>query len=112
MTKEKALTKKIQLFCGENNILCFDVNVGKFALKNGGYFDVGLPAGFPDLLLLTSDGRTVFIEAKIKPNKPQINQVKFINELKKRNFSVYVIYSIEEFIEKFNSNFPVDTIFL
>ena len=108
MTKEKILTKKVQLIAGQNGITCFDVNVGKFQLKNGGFVNVGLPAGFPDLLLLTPDGRVIFIEAKIKPNKPQPAQIKFLNFLRANNHSAHVIYSVDDFLNLLNTGFKVD----
>lgn len=107
-TKEKNLTREVQAICGENNILCFDVNVGKFALKDGGYFDVGLPKGFPDLLLITQNGRVIFIEAKIKPNKLQPAQVHFLTELRNRNQPAFVIYSIDDFKFLLKNDFMPD----
>lgn len=105
MTKEKALTKNIQRILGEHNYLCFDVNVGKFALKNGGYVDVGLPKGFSDLLIFSPDGKTIFLEAKIKPNKPSPEQVNFIKNMRCRGFYADVIYSVEDLYVLLNGSF-------
>ena len=108
MTKEKYLTKQIQLLCGQNNIVCFDVNVGKFELKNGRYFDVGLPAGFPDLLLLTPDGRTIFIETKTETGILSPTQKQFLNFLRDNNHSAHVIYSLTDFKILLENDFKID----
>ena len=101
MTPEKILSKQIQAVCGENNIICFDVNVGGGQLITGSYFRSGLPRGFSDLLLFTSNGKTAFIETKIKPRKPTQEQINFINTMKKRGFIAGVVYDINDFINNY-----------
>lgn len=101
MTPEKILSKQIQAVCGENNIICFDVNVGAVQLITGSYFRTGLPRGFSDLLLFTSNGKTAFIETKIKPRKPTQEQINFINTMKKRGFIAGVVYDINDFINNY-----------
>lgn len=103
---EKRLTKEIQLICGsELGWMCFDVNVGKFQMKNGRWFDVGLPAGYPDLMILTNDGRVLFIEAKVNSNKPSAKQIHFINLLREKGFFADVIWSVEQFRELIKNGF-------
>lgn len=101
MTPEKILSKQIQAVCGENNIICFDVNVGGGQLITGSYFRTGLPRGVSDLLLFTSNGKTAFIETKIKPRKPTQEQINFINTMKKRGFIAGVVYDINDFINNY-----------
>lgn len=101
MTPEKILSKQIQAVCGENNIICFDVNVGGGQLITGSYFRTGLPRGFSDLLLFTSNGKTAFIETKIKHRKPTQEQINFINTMKKRGFIAGVVYDINDFINNY-----------
>jgi hypothetical protein len=101
MIPEKILSKQIQAVCGENNIICFDVNVGGGQLITGSYFRTGLPRGFSDLLLFTSNGKTAFIETKIKPRKPTQEQINFINTMKKRGFIAGVVYDINDFINNY-----------
>lgn len=101
MTPEKILTKHIQAICGENNIICFDVNVGRVALLTGGYFNTGLPVGFSDLLIFYGDGKVAFLEAKIKPNKPSKAQLDFIRLMRSRGYIAGVVYSVEQFITEY-----------
>ena len=98
MTQEHALMNQIKLWCGEHNFLCFHANVGKVRKSDGTWFDTGLPKGFPDLIVFTTNGRIAFVETKIKPRHPSIDQIKFINELKSRKFLATVCYSLDEFI--------------
>ena len=100
MTPEKLLSKQIQAVCGDNDIICFDVNVGGGQLIKGTYFRTGLPRGFPDLLLF-NNGKTAFIETKIKPRKPTTDQINFINTMKKRGFIAGVVYDINDFITQY-----------
>lgn len=102
MTPEQVLDKEIMLWCGQHNWLCFHTNVGKIKFydpKMGKerFFDTGLPKGWPDLLILTNDGNTIFCETKIHPRKPTLDQVKMIDLLNERGFLAFVCYSLEEF---------------
>jgi hypothetical protein len=100
MTAEHRLQQQIKLWCGERNVLCFRTNSGKVPLTDGRWFDTGLPVGFPDLFLLTTKGDCIFVETKIKPRKPTEEQERFLAEARSRGFQAFVIYTIEEFIEK------------
>lgn len=100
MTPEQYLDKQIMLYCGGRNWLCFHANVGNVLTANGTYFRTGLPVGFPDLLILTDTGKTIFCETKIHPRKPTVDQVNFINNLVSRGFTAFVAYSLDEFIKK------------
>ena len=104
MTPEQVLDKKIMLWCGQHNWLCFHTNVGKIKFwdKTQGkerWFDTGLPVGWLDLLILTDKGQVIFCETKIHPRKPTKEQLNTIDVLVKRGFLAFVCYSIEQFIE-------------
>lgn len=98
MTPEQALDKQIMLYCGQRNWLCFHINVGGGKLANGTFFQTGVPKGWPDLTIITDDGRVIFCETKIHPRKPTQNQLNFIAELNKRKFTAFVAYTLDEFI--------------
>lgn len=103
-TLETRLSKEIRLWCGQNNWLVWHCNVGGGKLENGSYFSTGLPRGFPDLLILTDKGQAIFCECKVHPNKPTLDQINFINNLKQRGFKAFVAYTLEEFIENARCN--------
>ena len=76
----------------------FRANVGKVRLADGRFFDTGLPRGFSDLFAV-KDGRICFIEVKVKPNKPTIEQIDFIEKMKLQGCTAGVVYSIQEAID-------------
>lgn len=98
MTPEHRLMNEIKLWCGEHNWLCIRLNVGTHKLADGSYFDTGIPKGFPDLMVLTDNNRTIFVETKVKPNKPSIDQLNVVETLKNRGFLAFVCYSLDEFV--------------
>lgn len=100
MTPEQLLDKKIMLYCGEHDWLCFHCNVGGSLMANGNYFRTGLPVGFPDLLIIKNDGQVAFCETKIHPRKPTQEQINFIQNLQNRGFKAFVAYSVDEFVDK------------
>lgn len=102
MTPEHRLMNEVRLWCGKHDMLCFRCNVGTYLLANGTYMDTGLPVGFPDLLVLTDKGEAVFVECKVKPNKPTKEQLEFLNNVKRRGFKGGVVYGIEDFINLVN----------
>ena len=99
-TPEQKLDKKIMIYCGEQGWLCFHANVGSVMTADGRIFRTGLPKGFPDLLILTQDGETIFCETKIHPRKPTQEQLNFIDILQKYHYNAFVCYSLDEFIAK------------
>lgn len=106
MTKEKILTKNIQLICGaELGWQCHDVNVGGGLMANGSYFKSGIPSGFPDLLIITNDGRVIFIEAKVGNNKPSEEQKNFIVWLRNNGHFADVVYNVQQFRDLIKNDF-------
>jgi hypothetical protein len=95
---ETDLMNNIRLFLSKNGFIVFRANVGKFQLKDGRWFDVGLPRGFSDLFAV-KDGKIYFLEIKVKPNKPSEEQLHFIEAMKKKGCYAKVIYDIEELKE-------------
>lgn len=104
-TPEQRLDKEIMLWCGQHDMLCFHLNVGKIKFYDNTqgkdrFFSTGLPEGWPDLLILTNNGKTIFCETKIHPRKPTTAQLNILDALSKRGFLAFVAYDIEEFISK------------
>ena len=82
------------------------INTGSVMTRDGRRFTTGTPKGFPDLFgVLPADQSRfgcavpVFIEAKVKPNKPTPEQVKFIDDMKAQGAVAGVCYSVDDFWE-------------
>jgi len=82
--------------CGKRGWVCFHFNPGKKHLIDNTWWNSGIPNGWPDLTILIGDGRTIFIETKIKPNKPSKNQIKMLKILRSKGFICEIIYNIDE----------------
>lgn len=94
---EKYLMNQIRLECAKRNWIVIRLNVGKFKLDDGRFFDTGIPKGFPDLMILTDFGKTFFIETKKHPNKPSKDQIRTINLLKSKGFNAEIVYNLNQF---------------
>lgn len=102
-TPEQRLTKQIMIWCGEHDILCHHLNVGKFKLSDGRYFNTGVPVGFPDLQII-GNGWVSYVETKIHPRKPTKEQLEWINTLNKRGIPSICVYTLDEFIDFLEKN--------
>ena len=96
--KEINIQNEIRLALNPYCII-FRANVGKVRMKDGRFFDTGLPKGFSDLFgIRRSDGKAVFIEVKNEKGKTSEYQDKFLNQMYKNNAIVGVARSPEEAI--------------
>ena len=85
------------------------INVGKFILKDGRFFSTGVEPGYPDLSgRRKSDGRAVYIECKVKPNKPTPEQMAFIEDARKDHCIAGVCYSVDEALKLVTAAETVD----
>ena len=82
----------------------YRVNVGRVKTEDGYWFDTGVPKGYPDLhgiipAKCTVHGHAVpvFIEAKIHPNKPTPEQLKFLHQKRQEGCLAAVCYSVKDF---------------
>ena len=72
-------------------------NVGKFYTSDGRPIYAGPPKGYPDLSgNRRGDGRAVYIEAKVKPNKPTEEQMKYLAERRAEGALAGVCYSVTD----------------
>ena len=89
------------------------VNVGRMRTPDGRWFSTGVPVGYPDLSgYRKSDGMAVYIECKVKPNKPTPKQIEFITKAQAAGSLAAVCFSPEEALrlvipkgETFDENF-------
>lgn len=76
----------------------FRVNVGRFKLADGRWFDTGLPVGFSDLFAV-KDGKVAFLEVKSDKGKPSQEQINFIEQMKKRGCRAGIVRSVDDAIK-------------
>jgi len=95
---EHDLQNLIRLELSRLGYTVFRANVGKVKMKDGRWFDTGLPKGFSDLFAV-KDGRVYFIECKIHPRKPTAEQVQFIERMREQGCRAGVAYTVEEAME-------------
>ncbi len=92
---ETDLMNKIRIELSKLGFIVFRANVGKVTMKDGRWFDSGLPRGFSDLFAV-KDGKIYFIEVKKGANKPSKSQVNFIEQMRLHGCVAGVVYSVEE----------------
>ena len=95
---EHDLQNLIRLKLTELGYTVFRANVGKVKMKDGRWFDTGLPKGFSDLFAVKS-GRVYFIECKVKPNTPTPEQLNFIERMIQQGCPSGVAYSVDEAVK-------------
>lgn len=57
----------------------------------------GVVRGWPDLQILPGDGKIIYIEMKQPGKKPDPDQVKVHEDLRRRGYKVYVCDNLEDF---------------
>ncbi|MFR0553385.1 VRR-NUC domain-containing protein [Loigolactobacillus coryniformis subsp. coryniformis] len=78
MTLEQKIQNDIRVAVSQAGHKIFRANVGKVKMDNGGWFDTGLPRGFPDLFgFRKSDGKMFFIECKNESGHLRDDQKQF-----------------------------------
>jgi len=95
---ETDLLNDIRLKLSKLGYRVFRLNVGKFKMADGRWFDTKLPKGTSDLMAI-KDGKAHFIEVKVKPNKPSDEQLNFIEQMKKLGCNAGVAYSVDEAVD-------------
>lgn len=86
----------VRMMLSREGFATFRTNVGKVKTADGRWFDTGLPRGFSDILAI-KDGKAFFVETKVEPNKPTLDQIKFLKIMRDRyGCSGGVAYTLEE----------------
>ena len=93
--REHDLQNLARIELSKQGFKVFRVNVGKFKLADGRWFDTGLPRGFSDLLGLRH-GRAYFFEIKGDRGRPSSEQLNFIEQMQKIGCVAGVVYSMED----------------
>ena len=97
--KEHELMNNIRVELSKHGFISFRTNVGKIRMSDGRWFDTGLPKGFSDIFAISPNGQAVFIECKVRPNKPTKEQEAFITVMRRQGCNAGVAYSIEEALD-------------
>ena len=96
---EHDLQNSIRLELSRRGCAVFRTNVGKVRLPDGRIFDTGLPKGHSDLVAYR-DGMVFFVEVKVHPNKPSVEQMNFLSVMKDRyGCNGGVAYSVDDAID-------------
>ena len=94
---EHTIQKQIQVALSQHKCSVFRTNVGKVLLKDGRWFDTGLPQGFPDLMgFRWVDNQFFCIEVKSKTGKPSDDQIRFHNMLVSHNIIHGIARSVQD----------------
>lgn len=93
---ETDLMNAVMLAATAKDCVVFRTNVGKVRMADGRYFDTGLPKGHSDLYGVKSDGKVFYIETKLKPRKPTVEQCRFLLRMIEQGACGGVAYSVEE----------------
>lgn len=97
--KESEVQKLILDYLRLNGCLVFKVNNGGVYIKSRDCYMKGPIKGVPDIVGLTSKGRFIGVEVKVKYNKPSAEQLSFLAEIKKRKGIALVAYSLDDIIK-------------
>ena len=97
---EHDVQNEIRIWCGEQDLLNFRANVIKGYSPDGRWISSGLPEGFPDLIVLTNNGRTIYVECKTLKGRAREKQKQLHAELRRRNHIVLMPRSLEQFIQE------------
>ena len=95
---EHDIQNQIRIELSKLGYTVFRINVGKFKMKDGRWFDVGLPKGFSDLIAI-KDGRIYFLEVKDSKGKPTSDQINFINRMHEQGCRAGVARSVDDAIK-------------
>ena len=77
----------------------FRINVGKFKMADGRYFDCGTPKGWADLTAV-KDGKVYFLEVKTESGKASKDQLQFLKTMRERyGCRAGIARSVEDAIE-------------
>lgn len=101
---ETDIMHQIMLDVSAAGNLIFRGNVGKVKLRDGRWFDTGLPKGFPDLFGVDASGYIFFIEVKVPGGRVRDEQKRFITAMRKRGLKAGIAHDSKEALEIINGH--------
>ncbi len=96
--KETFLVKQILDYCRYRNLLFWRNQSGMIRTPTGGVMKFGI-TGSPDIIGCYK-GRFIGVECKVGKNKPTDLQTEFAARIEENGGIAWLVYSLEEFIEK------------
>lgn len=99
---ETILQNKIRIELSKLGCIVLRHDVGTFRSPDGKHTVKIGTVGEPDLAVLCPNGKTVWIEVKIPPNKPTKEQVAFIKKATEMGHTAGIATSVEEAIRLCN----------
>lgn len=96
---EHDIQNEIRIWCGEHGLMSFRTNVVRGYSPDGRWITSGLPEGFPDVLVLNNDGRTIYVECKTLKGRAREAQKRLHKQLIENNHIVLMPRSLDQFIE-------------
>lgn len=97
---EHDIQNKIRIWCGEHGLLAFRANVIKGYTTYGEWMSSGLPEGFPDVMVLTQNGRTIYVECKTKVGRLRESQKRLHKIMREMHHIILTPRSLEQFIQE------------
>lgn len=96
---EHSIQNAIRLKLSEMGYCVFRINVGKFKLADGRWFETGAPKGYSDLTAI-KDGKVYFIEVKTETGKLSKEQANFLAVMRNRYGCVTgVVRSVDDAVK-------------
>lgn len=96
---ETDIMNQIRMDVSAAGNLIFRANVGKVRMKDGRWFDTGLPKGFPDLFGVDASGYIFFIEVKAPSGRIRDEQKRFLDAMTARGIRAGVAHNSTEALE-------------
>lgn len=94
---EGDIMRSVMLALSEDGHFVVRVNVGKFKMADGRWFDTGLPTGFSDLAgHRAGDARAFYIEIKTPTGRVRPEQAAFLEAMRKRGAIAGVARSVQD----------------
>lgn len=96
---EHEIQSAIRLKLSEMGYCVFRINVGKFKLADGRWFETGAPKGYSDLTAIKG-GKVYFIEVKTETGKLSKEQANFLTVMRNRYGCVTgVVRSVDDAVK-------------
>lgn len=102
MNPETILQKQIEVALSDLDAIPYRMQVGNFYTNNMTPIKIGI-VGTPDLMIICPNGMTLWYEIKTKTGKTRNAQDKFHEELRKLGHLVFVVRSVEQAVQIYNT---------